>query len=125
MANLCAKLKQREKNKYRKIMFTETTIYSNEDIQIVSAIPYEPGALLEDGEWFLILFGGDGGIVAPEDSTALFVYYINCTSIKNLKVLDTSNVTNMGVMFGFCSSLESLDLSSFNTASVTSMSEMF
>ena len=54
MANLCAKLKQREKNKYRKIMFTETTIYSNEDIQIISAIPYEPGALLEDGEWFLI-----------------------------------------------------------------------
>ncbi|EME8125203.1 BspA family leucine-rich repeat surface protein, partial [Enterococcus faecium] len=29
---------------------------------------------------------------------------------------DTSNVTNMGMMFGYCSSLQSLDLSSFDTS---------
>ena len=54
MANLCAKLKQREKNKYRKIMTTDLTIYSNDEIQITSSTPYVPGAALEDGEWFAI-----------------------------------------------------------------------
>ncbi|WP_312940751.1 hypothetical protein [Oscillibacter sp.] len=54
MTNLCAKLKQREKNKYRKIISTEEPVYSNEDIEITSATPYVPGAALEDGEWFSI-----------------------------------------------------------------------
>lgn len=54
MANLCAKLKQREDNKYRKITTTDLTIYSNEGIQITSSTPYVPGAALEDGEWFSI-----------------------------------------------------------------------
>ena len=54
MANLCAKLKQREKNKYRKIMSTNLSIYSNERIQITSSTPYVPGVALEDGEWFSI-----------------------------------------------------------------------
>ena len=31
MANLCAKLKQREKNKYRKIVSTDEPVYSIED----------------------------------------------------------------------------------------------
>jgi hypothetical protein len=54
MANLCAKLNQREKNKYRKIMTTDLPIYSNEGMQIVSSTPYVPGAAIEDGEWFSI-----------------------------------------------------------------------
>ncbi|WP_312101526.1 hypothetical protein [Pygmaiobacter massiliensis] len=54
MANLCAKLKQREKNKYRKILSTGEPVYSNEDIQITSSTPYAPGTALEDGEWFSI-----------------------------------------------------------------------
>lgn len=54
MTNLCAKLKQREKNKYRKILSTEAPVYSTEDIQITSVTPYVPGAALEDGEWFSI-----------------------------------------------------------------------
>jgi len=54
MANLCAKLKQREKNKYRKIMTTDSIIYSNEGTRITTSTPYVPGASLEDGEWFSI-----------------------------------------------------------------------
>jgi len=38
---------------------------------------------------------------------------------------DTSNVTDMGSMFYFCSGLISLDLSSFVTSNVTNMSSMF
>ena len=46
------------------------------------------------------------------------------TSIKKWKI-DTSNVTNMGSMFGECSALTSLDVSSFNTSSVINMNYMF
>ena len=54
MPNLCAKLKQREKNKYRKIISTENPIYLTDDIQVTTATPYIPGAALEDGEWFFV-----------------------------------------------------------------------
>ena len=50
MANLCAKLKQREKNKYRKIVSTDEPVYSIEDITINTSTPYVPGAALEEGE---------------------------------------------------------------------------
>ena len=49
----------------------------------------------------------------------------NLKSIKKLKGLDTSNVTNMNNLFYGCSSLTSLDLSSLDTSKVTGMSYMF
>lgn len=49
----------------------------------------------------------------------------NLTTIKNISRLHTENVTNMYSMFDGCSSLTSLDLSSFNTGNVTIMSSMF
>ena len=47
------------------------------------------------------------------------------TSITGLDKLDTSAVTDMENMFYYCSSLTSLDLSSFNTENVTNMGSMF
>ena len=55
----------------------------------------------------------------------LFNNKSNIKSIKKLKGLDTSNVTDMQYMFNECSSLTSLDLSSFNTSKVTRMNFMF
>ena len=49
----------------------------------------------------------------------------NIKSIKKLKGLDTSKVTSMYSMFENCSSLTSLDLSSFDTSKVTNMRDMF
>ena len=60
---------------------------------------------------------------APTD--ILFDNKSNIKSIKKLKGLDTSNVTGMGYMFSGCSSLISLDLSSFDTSNVTNMGFMF
>ncbi len=50
-----------------------------------------------------------------------------CTSLKSLDLttFNTENVTDMGAMFIWCTSLESLDVSSFNTEKVTSMQYMF
>lgn len=51
----------------------------------------------------------------------------NCAyNTIDVSKFDTSKVTNMGNMFGYCSSLTSLvGLSGFNTSSVTTMSNMF
>ena len=49
----------------------------------------------------------------------------NIKSIKKLKGLDTSNVTNMRDIFFDCASLTSLDLSNLDTSKVTDMSQMF
>ena len=50
-----------------------------------------------------------------------------CESLTSLDVsnFNTSNVTNMGSMFHACESLTSLDVSNFNTSNVTDMSCMF
>ena len=45
--------------------------------------------------------------------------------IKGIEVLDTSETTDMAIMFCGCRSLVSLDLSSFDTRNVTSMYAMF
>ena len=50
-----------------------------------------------------------------------------CTSLKSLDLtnFNTENVTDMYYMFYNCTSLESLDLTNFNTAKVTNMTDMF
>ena len=49
----------------------------------------------------------------------------NLETFVGLEYLNTSNVTNMYMMFYNCTSLASLDLSYFNTQNVTDMSVMF
>ena len=51
----------------------------------------------------------------------------SCSSLTSLDLssFDTSAVTSMNSMFRSCSSLTSLDLSGFNTSAVTDMSGMF
>ena len=53
--------------------------------------------------------------------------FSDCSSLTSLDIssFNTSNVTNMNWMFKDCSSLTSLDLSSFNTSNVTGMNSMF
>ena len=55
----------------------------------------------------------------------LFANFNSLTTINHIENLKTEGVTNMNNMFRGCSSLQSLDLSSFNTASVNDMSNMF
>lgn len=55
-------------------------------------------------------------------------WFMDCTNLKEIlgiKNLKTDNVVNMSGMFWDCSSLESLDLTSFNTQKVHSMGWMF
>ncbi len=53
--------------------------------------------------------------------------FASCTGLTELDLssFNTSNVTSMTYMFSGCTGLTKLDLSSFNTSNVTSMDYMF
>ena len=81
--------------------------------------------LNEDGNTYTIYIQGDGKVIANEDSSYLFYRFEDLESIEGLEYLDTSNVTHMSSMFYGCSSLTTLDVSSFDTSMVTNMGGMF
>ena len=62
---------------------------------------------------------------APTTLKSFFSSFKGLETIKDLKYLNTVNVTDMSRMFWACSALTSLDLSNFNTTHVTNMREMF
>ena len=61
----------------------------------------------------------------PTSTKAWFAFFTKLKEVENIERLNTSQVTDMMMMFYECSSLTSLDLSSFNTANVTAMQNMF
>ena len=61
----------------------------------------------------------------PTTTYSWFGQMSNLVTIEGMEYLNTSEVTDMTYMFYQCSSLTSLDLSSFNTSRVTSMTFMF
>lgn len=61
----------------------------------------------------------------PKSCDLWFYLFEGLTKIEHLDYLNTSEVENMGSMFSNCTSLETLDLSSFNTEKVTNMLAMF
>ena len=63
--------------------------------------------------------------VVPKITACWFTSFSNLSSINGIKLLDTSNVTSMYGMFAGCSSLSSLDLSSFDTSNVNNIKQMF
>ncbi len=98
-----------------------------------------------------LYIAGEGGVMAPKNSTFLLGCYVDLTALNlngcfhteqaetmnsmfiglekletlDLSSLDTSNVTDMAMMFLECRGLKVLDVSHFNTANVTDMSYMF
>ena len=59
--------------------------------------------------------------------TTMVLMFGGCSNLIKLDLssFDTSNVTNMGQMFTHCSSLTELDLSNFDISRVSNMSQMF
>lgn len=61
------------------------------------------------------------------ECTDMSIMFSGCTRLNsvNTELLDTSNVTDMMMMFYENQSIQTLDLSSFDTAKVTNMGQMF
>jgi len=71
-----------------------------------------------------VTIGAEGGVVANPDSSYLFAYLSNITSL-DVTNLNTFTVTTMKSMFVWATKLTRLDLSGFDTSKVTDMSGMF
>ena len=70
------------------------------------------------------VFDSSFAAALPTTTYGWFFGMQNLQTIQGIEYLNTSEVTNMIGMFGYCSSLTSLDLSSFNTSKVTNMNVM-
>ena len=77
----------------------------------------------DSDDLYELYIGQEGGVTLSEDASYIFGYYSSLSSM-DLTYLDTSNVTNMYRMF-YNSSATTLDLSSFDTSNVTNMGWMF
>ena len=76
----------------------------------------------QDGTKFMFLYAGK--MYAPDNCNSMFQ---SCTALQTLDLsnFNTANVTTMAYMFHGCAALQTLDLSNFNTANVTDMANMF
>ncbi|MBQ9011237.1 MAG: BspA family leucine-rich repeat surface protein [Bacilli bacterium] len=103
-------------------------------IEVVDNIPdgitgidvseYNDGSVMAWIDNNKLYIGGNGGVIANENSSSLFKDFKNVTSI-DVTNLDTTKVTSMASMFRDCTSLTSLDLSGYDTSNVTTMNGMF
>ena len=92
----------------------------------VFSMPQDRGWDAHSGDITVVKFDASFANYTYLTSTAyLFNRCWNLTTIEGIKNLKTDNVTNMQRMFSGCSSLTSLDLSSFDTQKVTNMGSMF
>lgn len=66
-----------------------------------------------------------GKVDTDGDLSKMFAEFSEVTEIEGLNNIDTSNVTNMSLMFSACMELTNLDVSSWNTSQVTNMYGMF
>ena len=63
--------------------------------------------------------------IVPKSCSYWFSDFEALSRIENIENLDMSNVESMGAMFSMCLNIENLDLSSWDTSSVTNMNALF
>lgn len=80
---------------------------------------------IDDSDIKSVVFDKSFKTYAPTSLKSFFEFLTGLETIKDLKYLNTENVTDMSRMFWACYALTSLDLSNFNTTNVTNMREMF
>lgn len=67
----------------------------------------------------------DAKKIMLSDGFSMFKDFISMTEIEGLPILDTSNMSSTANMFTNCSSLKTLDLSTFDNKNVYNFAEMF
>ena len=115
-----------DKSTIKKITFVDSYIPTSYDEKWNADVDGKgPIKCYRTGTAVIIAGNGAGIIRANANSNSMFDSFTNLTAIENLRVLNTSQVTNMYGMFFGCSGLTSLDVSNFNTANATNMRYMF
>lgn len=85
----------------------------------------EPGWLSQLSKVYTVVFDASFAEARPTSCASWFKGAYNLTTITGLENLNTSEVTSMAAMFQSCTSLTSLDLSTFDTRAVKDMYMMF
>ena len=93
---------------------------ANNDSSVIAYIQDE-----DNNELYELYIIGRGGVKANPNSSYAFYGFSKLTSINFGDYYNTSDVTSMYSMFRGCKTLKTIDLSSFDTSSVTNMSYMF
>lgn len=91
MEYVCVKLKQREKNKYRKLLSIDNALYTIPAITDDLVAAYAPGTLLEEGEWFCIQ-------EASKKDYAIDLLSLEYESV-DLQVLERKDFTKIDFLF--------------------------
>ena len=80
---------------------------------------------IDDSDIKSVVFDKSFNTYAPTSLKSFFEFLTGLETIKDLKYLNTENITDMSRMFWACYALTSLDLSNFTTTNVTNMGGMF
>ena len=72
-----------------------------------------------------VIFDASFANARPTSCYKWFFGCTNLTTIEGIEYLNTTNVTNMSDMFGYCRALTTLDVSNLDTQNVTNISSMF
>ncbi len=100
---------------------TSWDVSAAHDESVIAWVTADPN----DNTKYVLHIGGDGGVIANEDSSNIFRSFTAVTSISFGNNYDTSNVEDFSYMFYDCNKVTSLDVSSFDTRSATTMDSMF
>ena len=117
------------RTKITKIKFITNNKVPNEAVESWDVSEKNNGLVMawvvDDGnDGYELTIGGFRKVIANTKSLWMIGGFTALKEI-DIKVLDTSNVTDMGTMFWSCPNLESIDLSNFDTSNVKSMWCMF
>ena len=134
----CEDVKDIHYNPYNTVEFYVGEITEPQTVNIYTdsstSIPIQ---ISEGSKWYTYVLPKDKGlcmiegnsvkkVVVKADITTSGDTIISKSTIEaSFKGSNTSKVTNMASMFGVCSGLTSLEVSSFDTSNVTDMSYMF
>ena len=109
MTHVFAKLRMRgNSNKYRKMLSTEEDVYRTPQQIVVESFPYNPGAKLDLGEWFMI----------PEFSRGRFSIDITSGAWETVDYDSLKKDDYENIDFLFTQTNESLYFQRFETASL-------
>ncbi len=104
---------------------TADAVYTGYDTAGYDFNDHAPWYSYDSGITQVVFDGSVKGNLRPVSTATWFYSMTKLETIDGLGNLDTSCVTNMQNMFMYCSSLSSLDVSSFNTSQVMTMYNMF
>lgn len=118
------------KDQIASVIFTDSNVVPNTAIASYDVSYSMDGTVMmwygeaNNNGLYDVYIGSSNGTTIISNGNSLFYKLTEVTSI-NLANIDTSEVTDMYIMFSGCSKLATLDLSNFSTEKVTTMQGMF